>query len=93
MGLDDGTRVITYGNPTNVDLELIHQSDLLKGQVTGEISGTDVTLAGTGFAVAVLFDETSQVAVGTTVVPAPTVSRSRSASRSIQPRSTRRPNT
>ena len=69
---DDGTRVITYGNPTNVELELVHQSDLLKGQVTGEISGTDVTLAGTGFAAAVLFDETSQVAVGTTVVPAPT---------------------
>ena len=69
---DDGTRVITYGNPTNVDLELVHQSDLMKGQVTGEISGTDVTLAGTGFAAAVLFDETSQVAVGTTVVPAPT---------------------
>ena len=69
---DDGTRVITYGNPTNVELELVHQSDLLKGQVTGEISGTDVTLAGTGFAAAVLFDETSHVAVGTTVVPAPT---------------------
>ena len=49
-----------------------YQSDLLKGQVTGEISGTDVTLAGTGFAAAVVFDETSQVAVGTTVVPAPT---------------------
>ena len=69
---DDGTRVITYGNPTNVELELVLQSDLLKGQVTGEISGTDVTLAGTGFAAAVVFDETSQVAVGTTVVPAPT---------------------
>ena len=69
---DDGTRVITYGNPTKVELELVLQSDLLKGQVTGEISGTDVTLAGTGFAAAVVFDETSQVAVGTTVVPAPT---------------------
>ncbi len=69
---DDGTRVITYGNPTEVDLDLVLQSDLLKGQVTGEISGTDVTLAGTGFAAAVVFDETSQVAVGTTVVPAPT---------------------
>ena len=69
---DDGTRVITYGNPTTVELELVYQSDLLKGQVTGEISGTDVTLAGTGFAAAVVFDETSQVAVGTTVVPAPT---------------------
>jgi uncharacterized lipoprotein YbaY len=69
---DDGTRVITYGNPTNVELELVLQSDLLKGQVTGQISGTDVTLAGTGFAAAVVFDETSQVAVGTTVVPAPT---------------------
>ena len=29
--LDDGTRVITYGNPTSVDLELVHQSDLLEG--------------------------------------------------------------
>ena len=40
--------------------------------MTGEISGTDVTLAGTGFAAAVVFDETSHVAVGMTVVPAPT---------------------
>ena len=69
---DDGTRVITYGNPTKVDLDLVYRSDLLKGQVTGEISGTDVTLAGTGFAAAVLFDETSNQEVGVTVVPAPT---------------------
>ena len=68
----DGTRVITYGSPTNVDLELVYRSDLLKGQVTGEISGTDVTLEGTGFAAAVLFDETSNQEVGMTVVSAPT---------------------
>ncbi len=68
----DGTRVITYGSPTDVDLELVYRSDLLKGQVTGQISGTDVTLEGTGFAAAVLFDETSNQEVGMTVVPAPT---------------------
>jgi len=68
----DGTRVITYGSPTDVDLELVYRSDLLKGQVTGQISGTDVTLEGTGFAAAVLFDETSNQEVGMTVVSAPT---------------------
>jgi len=68
----EGTRVITYGSPTDVDLELVYRSDLLKGQVTGQISGTDVTLEGTGFAAAVLFDETSNQEVGMTVVSAPT---------------------
>jgi uncharacterized lipoprotein YbaY len=69
---DGGTRVITYGNPVEVDLNLVLRSDLLKGQVTGAINGDDVTLAGTGFAAAVLFDSTTNQAVGMTVVPAPT---------------------
>ena len=47
------------GNPTDVELEpeFLQVADLLKAVVTGEISGTDVTLAGTGFAAAVVFDE------------------------------------
>jgi uncharacterized lipoprotein YbaY len=70
---DGGTRVITYGNPTDdVALELIYRPDLLKGQVTGEISGPGITLGGTGFAAAVLFDATSNQQIGMTVVPAPT---------------------
>ena len=70
---DNGTRVITYGNPTSdVDLDLILRSDLLKGQVTGQITGEGITLSGTGFAAALLFDATSNVEVGMTVTPAPT---------------------
>ena len=70
---DGGTRVITYDNPTDdVALELIYRPDLLKGQVTGEISGPGITLGGTGFAAAVLFDATSNQEIGMTVVPAPT---------------------
>jgi len=70
---DNGTRVITYGNPTSdVALELILRSDLLKGQVTGEITGEGIALSGTGFSTAVLFDATSNMEVGMTVVPAPT---------------------
>jgi uncharacterized lipoprotein YbaY len=70
---DNGTRVITYGNPTSdVALELVLRSDLLKGQVTGEITGEGVTLTGSGFAAAVVFDATSNAAVGMAVEPAPT---------------------
>ena len=70
---DDGTRVITYGNPIDdLALELVYRPDLLKGQVTGEISGPGITLGGTGFAAAVLFDATSNQQIGMTVVPAPT---------------------
>jgi hypothetical protein len=65
--------VITYGNPTSdVALDLILRSDLLKGQVAGEITGEGITLSGSGFAAAVLFDATSNMEVGMTVVPAPT---------------------
>jgi uncharacterized lipoprotein YbaY len=70
---DGGTRVITYDNPIDdVALELVYRPDLLKGQVTGEISGPGITLGGTGFAAAVLFDATSNQEIGMTVVPAPT---------------------
>ena len=69
----NGTRVITFGNPTTgVDLDLVMQSDLLKGQVTGNITGSGITLAGDGFAAAVLIDRTSNENVGITVTPAPT---------------------
>ena len=65
--------MITYGNPTDdLALELVYRPDLLKGQVTGEISGPGITLGGTGFAAAVLFDATSNQEIGMTVVPAPT---------------------
>ena len=70
---DNGTRVITFGNPTtDVDLDLVLQSDLLKGQVTGDITGSGITLAGTGYAAAVLIDRTSNQNVGITVTPSPT---------------------
>ena len=70
---DGGTRVITYDNPTDdLELDLVYRPDLLKGQVTGEISGPGITLGGTGFAAAVLFDGTSNQQIGMTVVPAPT---------------------
>ena len=68
----NGTRVITYGNPTtDVDLDLVLQSDLLKGQVTGNITGSGITLAGDGFAATVLIDRASNENVGISVTPAP----------------------
>jgi uncharacterized lipoprotein YbaY len=70
---DNGTRVITFGNPTTgVDLDLVLQSDLLKGQVTGNITGTGITLGGSGFAATVLIDRTSNENVGISVTPSPT---------------------
>jgi uncharacterized lipoprotein YbaY len=69
---DNGARVITFGNPTTgVDLELALQSDLLKGQVTGTITGSGITLAGDGFSAAVLIDRTSNENVGISVTPGP----------------------
>lgn len=60
-----GTPVITKGAPTSgLDLVLAYRADLLKGSVTGQISGVDIELTATAFSAAVVLDLDSDTAVG-----------------------------
>jgi uncharacterized lipoprotein YbaY len=60
-----GTPVITKGNPgTGVDLVLTYRADLVKGNVTGAISGVDIELTATAFSAAVIVDLSSDTSVG-----------------------------
>jgi uncharacterized lipoprotein YbaY len=52
-----GTPVVTKGNPTSgVALELSYRADLLKGHVTGAVSGVGIELGPEAYSVAVLLD-------------------------------------
>ena len=60
-----GTPVITMGNPTSgLTLALTYRPDVLKGDVTGSISGVDIQLGTEAFSAAVLLDLTTDTTVG-----------------------------
>ncbi len=60
-----GTPVITKGNPTSgLTLALTYRADVLKGDVTGSISGVDVQLGTEAFSAAVLLDLATDTTVG-----------------------------
>jgi uncharacterized lipoprotein YbaY len=60
-----GTPVITKGNPTSgVTLALAYRADVLKGDVTGTISGVDIDLGDEAFSAAVLLDLATDTTVG-----------------------------
>jgi LPXTG-motif cell wall-anchored protein len=60
-----GTPVITKGNPTSgVALALIYRADVLKGDVTGTISGVDIDMSDQAFSAAVLLDLATDTTVG-----------------------------
>ena len=60
-----GTPVITKGNPTSgLTLALTYRPDVLKGDVTGSISGVDIQLGTEAFSAAVLLDLTTDTTVG-----------------------------
>jgi uncharacterized lipoprotein YbaY len=64
-GTGGGTPVITKGNPTSdVDLTLIYRTDLLKGSVTGSISGVDIELGPEAYSAAVLLDRSTDTTAG-----------------------------
>jgi uncharacterized lipoprotein YbaY len=64
-GTGTGTPVITKGNPTSgVDLELVFRADLLKGAVTGSITGVDIELGAEAYSAAVLLDHSTDTTVG-----------------------------
>ena len=63
-----GVPVLTKGNPsTDVAITLDYRPDLIKGAVSGQITGTDVQLAGTGYAMAVLIDPATGDSLGNDV--------------------------
>jgi uncharacterized lipoprotein YbaY len=60
-----GTPVITRGNPTSgLTLALTYRADVLKGDVTGSISGVDIELGDEAFSAAVLLDLATDTTVG-----------------------------
>jgi uncharacterized lipoprotein YbaY len=71
-GTGTGTPVITKGNPTSgVDLDLVYRADLLKGAVTGSITGVDIELGAEAYSAAVLLDHATDTTVGIDVQVAP----------------------
>jgi uncharacterized lipoprotein YbaY len=67
-----GTPVVTKGNPTSgVSLVLSYRADVLKGDVTGSISGVDIDLSGEAYSAAVLLDLATDTTVGIDVRVAP----------------------
>jgi uncharacterized lipoprotein YbaY len=67
----EGTPVLTQGNPTNVDLVLAYLPDVTKGAVTGTITGPAVELSASAISATVLIDRTSGTRVGLDVNEAP----------------------
>jgi uncharacterized lipoprotein YbaY len=60
-----GIPVITDGNPTSgLTLALTYRADVLKGDVTGSISGVDIQLGDEAFSAAVLLDLATDTTVG-----------------------------
>jgi uncharacterized lipoprotein YbaY len=60
----DGIPVLTKGNPSNVEITLSHRPDLLKGAVTGQITGVGVAASPTAYAMAVLVDPRTGESLG-----------------------------
>ena len=59
-----GVPVLTKGNPKDVDIRLTYRPDLLKGAVTGQITGVGIDLSPTSYAMAILIDPTSGETLG-----------------------------
>jgi uncharacterized lipoprotein YbaY len=59
-----GIPVLTKGNPSRVDITLSYRPDLLKGAVTGQITGIGVQPSPTAYAMAVLVDPATGESLG-----------------------------
>ena len=60
-----GVPVLTKGNPSSdVAITLDYRPDLIKGAVSGQITGTDVQLGANGYAMAVLLDPATGDSLG-----------------------------
>ena len=59
-----GIPVLTKGNPSNVAVTLSYRPDLLKGAVSGQITGVGVAPSANAYAMAVLVDPSTGVSLG-----------------------------
>jgi uncharacterized lipoprotein YbaY len=59
-----GVPVLTKGNPSNVDITLTYRPDLVKGAVSGQITGVGVTPSTNAYAMAVLMDPSTGESLG-----------------------------
>ncbi len=59
-----GVPVLTKGNPTKVTITLDYRPDVLKGAVTGQVTGVGVALSPTAYALTVLVDPASGQSLG-----------------------------
>lgn len=67
-----GVKVLTNGNPSSdVTVKLTYRADLLKGEVTGQITGVGISLAPGAYSAAVLIRVDTGQSIGVDVNPAP----------------------
>jgi uncharacterized lipoprotein YbaY len=59
-----GVPVLTKGNPSKVDITLDYRPDVLKGAVSGEITGLGVQPSATAYAITVLVDPATGASLG-----------------------------
>jgi len=59
-----GVPVLTKGNPSKVDITLTYRPDLLKGAVTGQITGVAVAPSSAAYATTVLVDPSTGESLG-----------------------------
>jgi uncharacterized lipoprotein YbaY len=59
-----GVPVLTKGNPSNVDITLTYRPDLLKGAVTGQITGVGIATSPNAYAMTVLVDPSTGDSLG-----------------------------
>ena len=59
-----GVPVLTKGNPSKVAITLDYRPDVLKGAVTGQITGVGVQLSPTAYSMAVLVDPATGASLG-----------------------------
>ena len=59
-----GVPVLTKGNPSKVDITLTYRPDLLKGAVTGQITGVGITPSPAAYAMTVLVDPSTGDSLG-----------------------------
>ena len=65
-----GTKVVTNDSPTSgIDLTLNYQPDLVKGEVSGSITGVGIQLSATAYSVAVLIEPSTGESLGMDVNP------------------------
>ena len=59
-----GVPVLTKGNPSKVDITLVYRPDLLKGAVTGQITGVGIAPSSNAYATTVLVDPSTGESLG-----------------------------